>query len=61
MLALCDATFETGVEGISGEEREEVGLAFEGVMVAVVIAEGLEACYAADRFSRTGSVWESAS
>lgn len=43
MTTLCNCTFETRVEGIAGEESENVGLTGKSRIGAVVVHERLEA------------------
>ena len=43
MPALCDGTLETRIEGIAGEEGEELRLIGEAGVGTVVVDDGLEA------------------
>lgn len=38
MLPFCDAALETRIEGIAREEREELRLAIEALVVAIMVA-----------------------
>lgn len=53
MPPLGDSTLETRVEGIAGEEREDIGLAGKSRVGAIVLHEGLEAGDPADRLCRS--------
>ena len=55
MPALCDSTLETWIEGIAGEEREELRLIGEAGVGPVVVDDGLEASYTTDWLCRTRS------
>ena len=52
---LGDGTLETGIEGIAGEEGEEVRLAGEAGVGTVVVDEGLETSDTTDWFCGPGS------
>lgn len=56
MPALGDGALDTGIEGITGEEGEDIGLAGKPRVGAVVVHEGLETGDAADGFCRSRSI-----
>ena len=49
MASLCDRAFEAGVEGIAGEEGENVRLTGKSGVGAVVVYERLESGGTTDR------------
>lgn len=55
MSALGDGTLETGVEGIAGEESEDIRLVGKFMIMVVMIHDGLETSDAADGFCRPRS------
>lgn len=55
MSPLGNGALETGIEGIAGEEGEEVRLAIEAGVGAVVVDEGLETSDTTDWFCGPGS------
>lgn len=55
MSALSDSALETRIEGIAGEEGEELRLAGEAGMRTVIVDDGLETSYTTDWFCRPGS------
>lgn len=59
MPAFGNGTFETWVEGVTGEKCQDIGLLGESRVGAVVVDEGLEAGGPANgvRRSRPGMRW----
>lgn len=55
MSALGDGAFKARVEGIAGEEGQDVGLVGKSRMGAVVVHEGLESGHPANWFCRSRS------
>lgn len=55
MSALCDGTFETRIEGIAGEEGEELRSIGEAGVGTVVVDDGLEAGDTTDWLCGPGS------
>lgn len=53
MPAFGDGALDTGIEGIAGEEGEDIGLAGEPRVGVVVVHEGLETGDASDGLCRS--------